>query len=222
MTIGVAVLGAAAGGARLAQAHRRLLAESGTQFDLPVYAPSEPPAWLQAVGKFFEALFRFFGWASPAGSYIYYGAIAIVVALVIWFLIANRGAFDWSWRRRPRDDAPDWQPDVAEARALLADAEALAAQGRFAEAARLLLRRSVEDIAQRVPEFLKPSLTARDIAGAPALPDRARPAFAAIARVVEVSAFGARSVSAAAWDECRAAYARFALPENWAESWARG
>ena len=216
MTLGLALLGAAAGGARMAEAHRRLLADSGTQFDLPVYAPSEPPAWLKAVGEFFGALFKFFGWASPAGPYIFYGAIAVVVALVIWFLIANRGAFAWSRRKRERDSASEWQPDAAQARALLADAEALAAEGRYAEAARLLLRRSVEDIAQRLPEFLKPSLTARDIAGAPALPDRARPAFAAIAKVVEVSAFGARSVGAAAWEECRAAYARFALPESWA------
>jgi len=47
------------------------------------------------------------------------------------------------------------------------------------------------------------------------MPGAARPAFAAIARVVEVSAFGSRAVTADAWEQCRAAYARFALPESW-------
>ena len=78
-----------------------------------------------------------------------------------------------------------WRPDAGAAQILLAQADALAAQGEYDEAVHLLLRRSVADIAGRLPDFLRPSLTARDIAGARSVPTRARNAFAEIARIVE-------------------------------------
>jgi hypothetical protein len=133
-------------------------------------------------------------------------------------VLTNVAGVEWPWRRRraEEDAEGDWRPDEGAARQLLAEAEALAAAGRYAEAARLLLHRSVEDIGRRLPDFLKPSLTARDIARSAELPGAARPAFAAIARVVEVSAFGSRAVSAEAWHQCREAYGRFALPASWA------
>lgn len=203
-------MAAASDDAAIADAHRRVLADSAIQFDLTPYVPPPPPAWI-------EPTFKFFQWASPAFSYIFWGAVALVVALVLYWIARNRDAFGWGWRKRKAagDDDSDYRVDAAIGHALLGDAEALAAQGRYAEAARLLLRRSVDDIGARLPQFLKPSLTARDIASAPALPENARPAFAAIARVVEVSAFGARAVTADAWEQCRAAYARLIAPAGW-------
>lgn len=198
--------------ATLADAHRHLLADGAIQFDLPTFVQPKPSGWVNSVIDFFT-------WLSPAFPYIFWGAIALVGALIVYWLVQNRGSFG-GWRRRVRTTSThdDWRVDATVARALLAEAEALAAQGRYAEAARLLLQRSVEDIGTRLPEFLKPSLTARDIARAPALPENARPAFAAIARVVEVSAFGARAVTVEAWDQCRAAYARLVTPDAWAGS----
>jgi hypothetical protein len=195
---------------RFASAHRALVADGSIQFDLPVFTLPKPPAWLEPVARFFK-------WLSPAYPYLFWGAIALAVLAIIYLVVSNIDGFEWPWRKRRATEAVEdsWRPEESTARALLADAEALAAQGRYAEAARLLLQRSVEDIARRLPEFLKPSLTARDISGAEALPGAARPAFAAIARVVEVSAFGSRAVTADAWEQCRAAYARFALPESW-------
>jgi hypothetical protein len=67
-----------------------------------------------------------------------------------------------------------WRPDAAVARVLLADADALAAKGRYAEAAHLLLRRSVQDIEGSRPRLVRPALTSRDIAAHPGLPDAAR------------------------------------------------
>lgn len=189
------------------------MADKSIQFDWTRVPPPQPklPDWLQAVGRFFE-------WLSPAFPYFFWGAIVIGVLAIVYLVGSNVAGWEWPWQRRaPRApvEIDQWRPEETVARALLAEAEALAAQGRFAEAARLLLRRSVEDIARRLPHFLKPSLTARDIAAAKDLPGGARPAFDAIARVVEVSAFGSRSVNEAAWVECRAAYARFALPATW-------
>ena len=194
-----------------AKAHARLVADKSTQFELPAFVPPEIPAWIKPTGEFFK-------WLLPAFPYIFWGAVALVVGLVAWFIVnESRGmAFRWPWQRTPgAEEEAEWAPDETAARALLTEAEALAAAGRYAEAARLLLRRSVEDIARRRPEFLKPSVTARDISVADAIPGGARKAFAAIARVVEVSAFGSASVSADAWTECRAAYGEFALAGSW-------
>jgi hypothetical protein len=195
----------------LAHAHAKLVADKSTQFDLPAFVSPEIPSWIKPTG-------RFFGWLMPAFPYIFWGAVALVVALIAWFIVneARGMAFRWPWQKKPEaDDEPEWAPEEHAARALLTEAETLAAAGSYAEAARLLLRRSVEDIARRRPEFLKPSLTARDISVADALPGGARKAFAAIARVVEVSAFGSASVTADAWAQCRAAYSEFALAGSW-------
>jgi hypothetical protein len=204
--------------ARLAEVHRALVADRSIQFEFAPYVPPKPPGWL-------EPLIAFFKWLSPAFPYLFWGAIALGVLTALYLTVSNLDGFEWLRLRRGKHAAAaadDWQPGEQAASVLLSEAEALAAQGLYAEAARLLLRRSVEDIAIRLPQFLKPSLTARDIAGAAALPGAARPAFAAIARVVEVSAFGSRAVSADAWAECRAAYARFALPVSWSSARADG
>jgi hypothetical protein len=198
---------------RFEAAHRALIADKSIQFDFTRVQPRQPklPEWLQALGRFLE-------WLSPAFPYLFWGAVILAVLTILYMVLTNVDGFEWPWRRGRKRTATvidEWRPEETAARALLAEAETLAAQGRYAEAARLLLLRSVEDIARRLPQFLKPSLTARDIAAAEALPVAARPAFDAIARVVEVSAFGSRSVNEAAWAECRAAYARFATPSTW-------
>ncbi|MGT2468752.1 DUF4129 domain-containing protein [Mesorhizobium atlanticum] len=75
----------------------------------------------------------------------------------------------------------------------------------------LLLRRSVADIATRIPDFLRPSLTARDIAAASSIPTRPRAAFSEIARIVEAALFARRPVGAEGWRQARGAYERFAF-----------
>jgi len=115
-----------------------------------------------------------------------------------------------------RDTAAAWRPEEKAARALLAEADAMAAAGRYDEAARLLLHRSLEDIAARRPTLLRPALTSREIAGVPSLPDAVRGAFAAMAAPVERSLFGGRALDSAAWQEARAAYGDFALSKAWA------
>lgn len=198
--------------ARVAEAHRRLLADGNIQFDLPVFRPPPP---IRPSDNF---LLRFFEWLAPAFPYIFWTAVAIGAAVILALIARELLGHRWGWSRRRAagEDEADWQPTAAAARALLEEAEQLAAQGRFAEATHLLLQRSVEDITARHPGLVRPSVTARDLAGTPALPDRARAAFAAIARVVETSLFGGREVDQAGWADCRGAYARFALAESWA------
>ena len=99
---------------------------------------------------------------------------------------------------------------------LLADADALAARGLYAEAAHILLLRSVQDIEKRQPNAVRVSLTTREIMALKALPDAARPAFSRIGRTVESSLFGGAPVDSDAFAECRQAYEAFALPDAWA------
>ena len=114
--------------------------------------------------------------------------------------------------QKPDEQAePEWRPDHEESLALLEDADALAAQGRFDEATRLLLQRSVGQIAASRPEWVDPSSTARELAALPRLSEAARQAFRVISEAVERSLFALKQLSREDWESARAAYAKFAL-----------
>ena len=173
---------------------------------------SEPPEWLvalmRALARLFEPLGRWLGkgWGTVETALL---VLAILGVLwVAWTLL-------WPlWRdRRPRISAPEpaWVPTRDAALALLEDADRLAAEGRYGEAAHLLLQRSVGQIAAARPDWLNPSSTAREIATIQALPWAAKQAFAVIAGEVERSLFALRGLSADDWARARAAYAEFAL-----------
>jgi hypothetical protein len=113
--------------------------------------------------------------------------------------------------KREAEEEPEWAPDRGQAQALLDEADRLAAEGRYGEAAHLLLQRSVRHIAEARPDWLEPASTAREIAVLPMLPERARQAFTAIATRVERNLFALRDLDLADWQAARAAYADFAL-----------
>jgi hypothetical protein len=224
---------AAAGEAdRFARAWTAMRHDSSIQFNLPPPPPApKPPAWLEAffrwLDKLFEPVGRFLKWIGsffPDAAYariLLWIVIAVGGAALLWALY-NRIRFgEWRWRL-PRvasvEDLPaeeEWTPEAAGARSWLEEADALAREGRFAEAIHHLLFRSVEDIANRRPALVRPALTSRELAAAPAVPGRARKLFAAIARLVEHSLFGGRPVSEGDWLKAREAYSDFALPAAW-------
>jgi hypothetical protein len=170
---------------------------------------------------------RFFGWISSFMPSVPYARIFLwtVLAAAAIFLLAivyqriRHG--EWRLRRRAVAVASDaeeeaqWTPDAAPARSWLQEADALAAQGLYAEAVHHLLFRSVEDMARRRPRVVRPALTSRELAAAEAIPSAARDLFARIARLVERSLFGGRPVAEPDWSAARAAYADFVLPGNW-------
>ncbi|MBX9884470.1 MAG: hypothetical protein K2X68_05820 [Novosphingobium sp.] len=172
---------------------------------------SEPPEWLVAIMRFLARLLEPLGKVLGAGwsSFeIVLAALAAVGALWILWTLFQR----WRLTRAlaaPAADAP--VIDRAAALALLEDADALAAQGRFEEAVHLLLRRSVQHIAAARPDWLSPSSTAREISLIPGLPAAARAAFTLIAREVERSLYALRALAAEDWQRAREAYAAFAL-----------
>ncbi|HYM17020.1 MAG TPA: DUF4129 domain-containing protein [Micropepsaceae bacterium] len=182
------------------------------QFDFPAAPPpQQPPEWWLAFLKFLARLQPFF-------EILFWGGLG-VLALIVLFFIAREII---RLRNKERDTGdgqknilPDWRPPIARAQALLADADRLAAQGRFAEAVHLILFRSIDDIDERRPRSIKPALTSRNIAELEALPKSARPAFAQIATSVERSFFGGREIDEKDFAECRRAYEAFALPHAW-------
>jgi hypothetical protein len=197
-----------------AEAHRRLLADDSIQFDLPFVEPApmrEPsgPGWL-------ERLFSFVSSDHPVLNALLWAVIALAALMVIYLVARHLSGAGWPWQGAEAEETPDWRPDEAPARALLSEAEALAAQGRFGDAVHLLLFRSIEDIESRRPDLVKPALTSRDIAALPAIPDRPRGAFARIAMTVERSLFARRPLQESDWRDCRSAYEEFAFAGTWA------
>jgi len=191
-----------------------------TAFPPPPPPPAPPPAWLKSL---FDGIENFFQWIAPAAKPLLWVAVAVVVLFLLYYLVPTfaRWVDNLRYGRKVSEDDEADSVGLAEAgaaRALLAEADALAAAGRFAEAVHLLLYRSVEDIEGRRPGLVKPAMTSRDLAEARDLPTVARDAFSRIARAVEISLFGGRSIDAGAWQTCRNAYAELTVPKNWART----
>nr|WP_019857548.1 DUF4129 domain-containing protein [Mesorhizobium loti] len=196
----------------LAKIHKQLLADDSIQFDLPTLAQPEPPEWLR---PFLEALAKI----GPYMIYLFWGAVIVGVAVIALLVALEAKGVAWRlpWRRARKEAEAEeaWRPNASAAQILLSEADALAARGEYDEAVHLLLRRSVADIAGRLPDFLRPSLTSRDIASATSLPARARSAFSEIARIVEAALFARRPVGAEGWQQARGAYERFVFRDAW-------
>lgn len=194
-----------------AQAHAKLVGGGDLQFDQAAVSTPKPPGWLQWLADLIAA-------AAPVMKWGFWIGLAIIVALILYFIVREilrlRAPLP---RAKPLDmgPEPEWRPDARAARDLLVAADQLAAEGRYGEAAHLILLRSVEDIEGRRPRTVRPALTTREIASLTALPDSARPAFASIGQLVERSLFGGVQVMADEFADCRRAYEAFALPEGW-------
>ena len=191
-------------------------ADPGIQFaPLQVNVPApKTPEWLLALGRFFRAIFEPIGHAlGMSWPVLFWVLIGLAVLFVVYAIWRFSEPLRLGWRRKEaKSGAPDdWTPDQAEALALLEDADALAREGRFDEATHLLLRRSVQQIAQARPEWIGRASTAREIGAIAALPERARQAFTQIAGLVERSLFALRELGSDDWEAARAAYALFAL-----------
>jgi hypothetical protein len=225
-------LPAVASDAQFQQAWRALRGDGAVQFDLTPAAPMpHAPQWLRTLGHWIADVFRPVGraiaWLTsqmPAAPYarILLWTVLIAAALaLIWLLVQRWRSGEWRlprWRRRGAEEfetEEEWTPDAAPARAWLEEADALAARGQFAEAVHHLLRRSIDDIAWRRPQLVRPALTSRDIAATEGIPGQARALFKPIVAIVERSLFGGRPVSADDWSATRQAYADFALPQAW-------
>lgn len=214
------------GAEALRETHAAYLATDGLQLERPGEAVVEPPPprrntpdWLRAIGDFIAGVLRALG---PVLRVVFWiGVAALAGAVVLFILRETAGVRLPNLLRRKAaeaDDhlAPSLKPDAAAARSLLDEADALARNGRFAEAVHLLLFRSIEDIQSRGETGVAKSLTAREIGRLEALPARPRAALSPIIAIVERSFFGGRPVDQASWGEARRSYEDFAFGEAWA------
>lgn len=225
--------GAAAGQAdQFAAAHQALRADPSIQFDFtPPPPPPQTPPWLKAVlewlGDLLAPVGRFLAWIgsffpdSEAARFFLWTVLALAAGALLWAIYQRVITGAWrlpSFRSAPPVDfALDEpaEPQESQVREWLREADALAEQGRYAEAIHHLLFRSIEDISRRRPDVVRPALTSREISATRAIPERARDLFTRIVGLVEPSLFGGRPVDSDDWKRARADYAGFALPEAW-------
>lgn len=217
---------------RFAAAHAALKADNSVQFGL-TQPPPDPvtPSWLKAflewLGDVLEPVGRFLKWIgsffpdAPVARILLWMVLAVVACAIVWAVYERLKSGEWRLPRlrRPRVAEPDfgdeWVPEHSPAIEWLREADALAEQGRYAEAVHHLLFRSIEDISRKRPDIVRPALTSREIGAAQAIPARARDLFVGIVRLVERSLFGGRPVDREDWTSARAAYSDFALDQVW-------
>lgn len=217
---------------RFAAAHAALKSDPSIQFNL-TSPPPEPttPSWLKALlewlADLFEPVGRFLKWIgsflpdAPIARIFLWSVLALAAAAILWAIYQRLRTGEWQLPRlrRARLAEPElneeWSPEFAPAVEWLQEADAMAEQGRYAEAIHHLLFRSIEDISRRRPDSVRPALTSREIGAAAAIPVRARDLFVSIVRLVERSLFGGQSVGREDWTNARAAYADLALPQAW-------
>ena len=200
------------------QVHDRLLRDHALQFDFAAMIPPKPPhmpAWLRWLGHW---LAKAFETSLPVLKYVLIAGVVVALLLVVFLILRELLGVRFAGRRnKPARATPaDWRPEAWKARALLEDADRLAAQGRYDEAVHLILHRGIDEIEGRRPRLVRPAFTARDIAALDDLPAAARDAFGRIVRIVERSLFGGRAVGQQTFAECRQAYEAFAFPQAWA------
>ena len=203
----------------LDRAHEEFLRNGDMQLQRPEAEPAEPPEvkpppdWLRSLFEFLNAL-------GPLFQILFWVVVIAIIGGVLYFLFGEalrvRFGGDGSKKDKDGDDViPDYRPEAAVARTLLEEADALARQGKFAEAVHLLLFRSIEDIQTRVEDGVPRSLTAREIGSLRYLPDHVRAALNPIIRIVEHSFFGGRDVDEANWKTARTSYEDFAFGGEW-------
>lgn len=181
----------------------------------PPKAPETPQWWtdfLDWLGDFIAPAVEAIAAAWPVLRIILLVLLAVGVLTLLWVILSP---YFEQWRGKKPVAEDVWQPQPAAARELLAEAEALASNGQFDQAVRLLLQRSIADIEKRRPDLLRPSNTSREIERFDSLPEASRTMFAVIAGQVERGLFAALPIDEAGWQTSRDAYAGFALKETW-------
>ena len=210
--IAAALLAPVARADELDDAHKKLRGRGDLQFEFTVPpARPRPPAdnW------FFDSLDTL----GPVFNLIFWVGLSAIVLTLAFFIGREvlRSRFGRDDKKTARNDVQEtsYQPAPEKARALLDDADKLAAQGRYDDAVRTLLHRSIDDIEQRSPRAIRPAQTSREIARLSILPPSVRAAFDPLVRAVERSWFGGIALDSEGYQACRKSYADFALPEAW-------
>ena len=200
------------------KAHESFLTDDSIQkqFAIPEIKPRKPdPPWLTGLMRFLGDVLDTI---APVLKILFWLVAGLFVLAIVLVILREAIGFKLPFSRRSSGrEAVDigYRPTQEDALALLDDADRLAREGRYDDAVRVLLSRSIADIEKERPGRIQGSLTSREIAGLDALPANARPAFARIAAIVERGVFAGRALTRDHFEDARRAYEDFALPAVW-------
>lgn len=204
----LAQTGGSAGGtddAALRQARDQVLSDSRYQTERPEpeekldIEPLRIPPWLAEI--------------------LFWGLLAVVAAFVLFFLaglafdlLRNRDVFkrnrDRSAEAAPRIEMPSVGRRAVDHRTL-AEADRLAAQGRFSEAIHLLLLVALERLHRELGPRIAAAMTGREVLRLPALPGGTTEPLARMVQLSEINHFGGRHAAEPDYHRCRADFLRF-------------
>lgn len=187
--------------------HKELLADPSLQFHFEKPdAPPEPPDWLEPLARLIEFI-------APFVVYVFWAGLIAVVALVLYTIIIEILQRMPAKKKQTESESdlpvPEFRPSRQRAHVLLEEADRLAREGRFGEAVRIILHRSIEDMETAFPGSIAPAMTSREIQIITYLSDTGRATFSKIASAVEASLFAGRPIDEARFMECRQAYEGF-------------
>lgn len=186
-------------------AHKALLADPSYQFEVATPKLSESPGWLFSIFEN-DVVLAFFRVVGDIMQVVFWIGLVAIAGLVIYF--AYRTFAARVGRNRPQKAKPlaPYTPSEAVLRDLLREADALAASGDHAGAARLLLRRSIEDLERRRPGAISRAMTAREIGMLDLLTEKTREAYSAIATLVERAHYAHRPITESDYASARHGY----------------
>lgn len=152
-----------------------------------------------------------FGWQLQLPPEVLWLVVIVGVAVLLYafrdMIPALRVGRDRAWAPEETGGA---ETQTREPAIALGAADALAAQGRFAEAMHLLLLHALAVIRRRLDEPFADSMTSREILRSRQLPDGLRAPLREVVGRVEWSYFGEHPAAHDDYAACRASFATFA------------
>lgn len=133
----------------------------------------------------------------------------VVILILVWVVYAFRG-YQRNAKVKPEVEPAGPAPDVNVVNRPLGAAEALAADGRYAEAIHILLLKTLEALAEKLADKLPPALTSREILGKVTLGAGARGALSGLVGAVEVTHFGDTEPTRQDYEACLDQFRLFA------------
>jgi len=144
----------------------------------------------------------------PFSRAVFWGIVAVLVILLGAYLVRERTYLMRRGRspmhkepKRPLENSEN--PVVSDGHTPVKETDLLADEGRFGEAIRILVLKSIEDIRVRLRLSISPALTFREILGRTTLPEDAHAALQSLVFAEERSYFGRHMPDAADYQRCR-------------------
>jgi len=181
---------------------RAILTDEETQTELPDIGP--PVGARHTDDSLQDRILRYA--LAPIATALLWGGLVLSLALgLVWLFRSLREARTDRGEDEGRARAPSAGAPVLDAR-VLADAESLAAEGRYAEAIHALLLRVLEALGRDDPGRVRRSMTSREIAAALPLAPAPRAALGALVAEVERSLFGGSMPGRPEYEACLRGY----------------